>query len=88
MRKHALRDAAMRVVSITVVQLGFMLGGSIVIETVFALGGIGFLAWESISKNDVPTVQAVVLLFAIIYIVLTLKTDVINAVLDPRFRAL
>jgi peptide/nickel transport system permease protein len=78
----------MRVVSIAVVQLGFMLGGSIVIETVFALRGIGFLAWESISKNDVPTVQAVVLLFAIIYIVLTLKTDVINAVLDPRLRAL
>jgi peptide/nickel transport system permease protein len=87
-RKHALRDAATRVVSIAVVQLGFMLGGSIVIETVFALRGIGFLAWESISKNDVPTVQAVVLLFAIIYIVLTLKTDVINAVLDPRLRAL
>jgi peptide/nickel transport system permease protein len=78
----------MRVVSIAVVQLGFMLGGSIVIETVFALRGNCFLAWESISKNDVPTVQAVVLLFAIIYIVLTLKTDVISAVLDPRLRAL
>lgn len=85
--KHALRNAAMPVVSIAAVQLGFMLGGSIVIETVFALHGVGFLAWESISKNDFPTVQAVVLLLAIIYTLLTLGADLLNAVLDPRLRA-
>ncbi len=85
--KHAARNAAMPVVSIAAVQLGFMLGGSIVIETVFALHGVGFLAWESISKNDFPTVQAVVLLLACIYIVLTLGADLLNAVLDPRLRA-
>jgi peptide/nickel transport system permease protein len=84
--KHALRNAAIPVVSIAAVQLGFMLGGSIVIETVFALHGIGFLAWESISKNDFPVVQAVVLLLAMIYIGLTLTADVLNAVLDPRLR--
>jgi peptide/nickel transport system permease protein len=85
--KHAARNAAMPVVSIAAVQLGFMLGGSIVIETVFALHGVGFLAWESISKNDFPTVQAVVLLLACLYIVLTLGADLLNAVLDPRLRA-
>jgi ABC-type dipeptide/oligopeptide/nickel transport system permease component len=85
--KHALRNAAMPVVSIAAVQLGFMLGGSIVIETVFALPGIGYLAWESISKNDFPVVQAVVMLLAIIYIGLTLLADLMNAVLDPRLRA-
>jgi len=53
-----------RLVAIAAVQLGFMLGGSIVIESVFSLPGIGFLAWESISKNDFPVVQAVVLLLA------------------------
>lgn len=84
--KHALRNAAMPVVSVAAVQLGFMLGGSIVIEAVFALHGVGFLAWESISKNDFPVVQAVVLLLAIIYIVLTLLADMMNAVLDPRLR--
>src|SRR3954447_2426106 len=84
--KHAARNAAMPVVSIAAVQLGFMLGGSIVIETVFALHGVGFLAWESISKNDFPTVQAVVLLLAIIYTLLTLGADLLNAVLDPRLR--
>ena len=85
--KHAARNAAMPVVSIAAVQLGFMLGGSIVIETVFALHGVGFLAWESISKNDFPTVQGVVLLLAIIYTLLTLVADMLNAVLDPRLRA-
>lgn len=85
--KHAARNAAMPVVSIAAVQLGFMLGGSIVIETVFALHGVGYLAWESISKNDFPTVQAVVLLLAVIYTVLTLLADLLNAVLDPRLRA-
>ncbi|MSP88297.1 MAG: ABC transporter permease [Alphaproteobacteria bacterium] len=85
--KHAARNAAMPVVSIAAVQLGFMLGGSIVIETVFALHGVGFLAWESISKNDFPTVQGVVLLLAIIYTLLTLIADMFNAVLDPRLRA-
>ena len=85
--KHAARNAAMPVVSIAAVQLGFMLGGSIVIETVFALHGVGFLAWESISKNDFPTVQAVVLLLAIIYTLLTLGSDMLNALLDPRLRS-
>lgn len=85
--KHALRNAAIPVVSIAAVQLGFMLGGSIVIETVFALHGVGFLAWESISKNDFPVVQAVVLVLALIYIALTMAADLLNALLDPRLRA-
>ncbi len=84
--KHAARNAAMPVVAIAAVQLGFMLGGSIVIESVFSLPGVGFLAWESISKNDFPVVQAVVLLLAVIYIALTLFADMLNAVLDPRLR--
>src|SRR5262249_6025767 len=70
--KHALRNAAMPVVSIAAVQLGFMLGGSVVTESVFALPGVGYLAWESITKNDFPVVQAVVLFLAVIYIALTL----------------
>ena len=74
------------VVSIAAVQLGFMLGGSIVIETVFALHGVGYLGWESIAKNDFPVVQAVVLVLAVIYIGLTLLADILNAVLDPRLR--
>ena len=85
--KHALRNAAIPVVAIAAVQLGFMLGGSIVIEQVFALHGVGFLAWESIAKNDFPVVQAVVLVLAVIYVALTMVADLMNAVLDPRLRA-
>jgi peptide/nickel transport system permease protein len=84
--KHALRNAAIPIVSIAAVQFGAMLGGSIVIETIFALHGVGFLAWESISKADFTVIQAVVLLLSLIYIVLTLATDLLNAVLDPRLR--
>ena len=84
--KHALRNAAIPVVAIAAVQLGFMLGGSIVIEQVFALHGVGFLAWESIGKNDFPIVQAVVLVLAVIYVALTMLADLMNAVLDPRLR--
>jgi peptide/nickel transport system permease protein len=85
--KHALRNAAIPVVAIAAVQLGFMLGGSIVIESVFALHGVGFLAWESIGKNDFPVVQAVVLVLAVIYVALTMLADILNAVLDPRLRS-
>jgi peptide/nickel transport system permease protein len=84
--KHALRNAIIPVVSVSAVQFGFMLGGSIVVETVFALQGVGYLAWESIKRSDFPTVQAVILVFALIYIVLTLIADLLNGWLDPRIR--
>lgn len=84
--KHALRNAVIPVVSLAAVQFGFMLGGSIVIETIFALHGVGHLAWVSISRSDFPVVQGVVLVLALIYIILTLLSDVLNAWLDPRLR--
>jgi len=84
--KHALRNAVIPVVALAAVQLGLVLGGSVVIETVFALHGLGYLAWESINQNDLPVVQAVILLLSAIYIVLTLLSDIANAWLDPRLR--
>lgn len=84
--KHALRNAVIPVVALTAVQLGFVLGGSVVIETVFALHGLGYLAWESILQNDFPMVQAILMLIAVIYVVLTLLADLLNAWLDPRIR--
>lgn len=84
--KHALRNAIIPVVSLAAVQFGFMLGGSVIIETVFALHGAGYLAWESITRSDFPTVQAILLLFALFYIVLTFLADLLNAWLDPRIR--
>jgi peptide/nickel transport system permease protein len=87
MFRHALRNAIIPVVSLAAVQMGFMLGGSIVVESIFALHGAGYLAWESISRNDLPTVQALILVFSMFYIVFTLLADIVNAWLDPRMRA-
>ena len=84
--KHALRNAIIPVVALSCVQFGNMLGGAIVTERVFQFQGIGYLAWESISRNDFPIVQAVLLLVACIYIVLVLVGDLLNAWLDPRLR--
>lgn len=84
--KHALRNAVIPVVSLAAVQFGFMLGGSIVIETIFALHGIGYLALQSIARSDFPTVQAIVLILSLFYVVLTFLADLLNAFLDPRIR--
>ena len=84
--KHALRNAIIPVVSLAAVQFGFMLGGSIVIETIFAINGLGFLAWESILRADLPMMQAIVLVLSLFYIVLTFLADMLNAWLDPRIR--
>ena len=86
MFKHALRNAIIPVVSLAAVQFGYMLGGSIIIESIFALHGIGQLAWESISRADLPTVQAIVLVVSMIYVLLNLAGDLLNAWLDPRIR--
>jgi peptide/nickel transport system permease protein len=84
--KHALRNAIVPVVALAAVQFGFMLGGSIVIETIFQINGLGYLAWESIQRKDLPTMQAIVLVLAVIYVGLTLAADLLNAFLDPRLR--
>jgi peptide/nickel transport system permease protein len=84
--KHALRNAVVPVVALAAVQLGFLLGGSVVIETIFALDGLGYLAYQSITYKDFPVMQNIVLLLSVIYVVLTLASDIANAWLDPRIR--
>ena len=84
--KHALRNAIIPVVSLSAVQLGFMLGGSIVLETIFALNGLGNLAWQSIQRSDFEMMQAIVLILATFYVMLTFIGDLLNAFLDPRIR--
>jgi peptide/nickel transport system permease protein len=83
---HALRNALVPVVALAAVQLGFLLGGSIVIETIFALDGLGYLAYQSITNKDFPVTQAVLMLLAITYVLLTLLADLINTWIDPRLR--
>ncbi|MET0508130.1 MAG: ABC transporter permease, partial [Burkholderiaceae bacterium] len=84
--KHALRNALVPVVALAAVQLGLLLGGSIVIETVFALDGLGYLAYQGITHKDFPVIQAVLMLLSIAYVLLTLAADLVNAWIDPRLR--
>lgn len=84
--KHALRNAILPVVSLIAVSLGFLLGGSVIVESIFALNGIGFLAFQSIVRGDFPVVQAIIIFVSFAYIVLTFLADVVNAWLDPRIK--
>jgi ABC-type dipeptide/oligopeptide/nickel transport system permease component len=85
--KHALRNAAIPIVTITGLQFGTLLGGAVVTETVFAWPGIGRLAIQSIYNRDYPVVQCVVFLSALLFIVINLTVELIYGVLDPRIRA-
>lgn len=84
--KHALRNALGPVLSLSAVQLGVLLSGSVAIETVFSINGIGFLAWQSVQRADIPVIQAIVFLLSVIYLVLIVAGDLANSALDPRTR--
>jgi peptide/nickel transport system permease protein len=85
--RHVLRPALIPTVTVLGVNLGFLVGGTVVIEAVFGIPGVGQLMVNSIYARDYPTVQAVTLVFAALVVLLNLVTDVIVAMLDPRARA-
>lgn len=84
--KHALRNAAIVPLTYFGVLAGSILTGSVVIETVFAWPGIGWLAIEAIRGRDFPVVQTVVIVFAVIFLAANLLVDLLYAVVDPRIR--
>ncbi len=84
--KHALKNAAVPIVTITGLQFGTLLGGAVVTETVFAWPGIGRLAIQSIYNRDYPVVQCTVFVSAVLFIVINLCIDMIYGFLDPRVR--
>jgi peptide/nickel transport system permease protein len=84
--KHGVRSAITPIVTILGLDLGILLGGAILTETVFNIPGIGRLAFDAIQKNDLATVQGTVLLGALFIISLNLLVDVVYAFLDPRVR--
>ncbi|MGL5168760.1 MAG: ABC transporter permease [Afipia sp.] len=84
--RQVMRNALLPVVSVLAVQLGHKLGGSVITETVFAMNGLGRFALQSIVGGDIPTVQMLVVLFALTFIGLALLADLLNAWLDPRIR--
>lgn len=84
--KHALRNAILPVVAMSAISLGFLLGGAVIVETIFSINGIGSLAYRSIVRIDFPVVQAILFFLSFVYIFLTLVADLINAWLDPRIK--
>lgn len=86
MTKHGLRNAILPIVSLAAVQFGNLLEGSIIVEAVFALDGIGMLAWQSVQRLDFIVIQALVFWASMVYVVLTTLADVLNAFLNPRLR--
>jgi peptide/nickel transport system permease protein len=83
---HALRNAAIPVITVMGLQIGTLLGGSVVTETVFAYPGAGLLLVQSLGNRDIPVVQAYVMLIGVIVISINLILDVLYAALDPRIR--
>lgn len=84
--RHALKNASLPVVTVVGLQVGHLLGGAVVVETVFALPGIGKLGIDSILLRDFPTVQGVVLFMATGFVVVNLLVDLLYSGLDPRIR--
>jgi peptide/nickel transport system permease protein len=84
--RHALRNALLPVVSVLAVQLGHKLGGSFIVETVFAMNGLGRLAMQSVLGADIPTIQMLVFIFSLTFVVMTFLADLLNAWIDPRIR--
>lgn len=82
--KHALKNALIPTVTVAGLQVGFLIGGAIVVETVFAVPGIGSFGIDAIIKRDYPQVQAFVLVGALVFVVVNLLVDLLYAVIDPR----
>lgn len=84
--KHALRNAAVPIITIIGIAIGILISGVVVTESVFVIPGLGLLTLDAIQGRDYPTVQALILLFSVVYVVINLIIDVAYTILDPRIR--
>ena len=85
-RRHVLRNALLPTISVVSVQIGYLVGGLVVVETLFAYPGIGSLAYDSVQANDITVIEAIVLFTAVLYMLSNLVADVLYAALNPRVR--
>jgi peptide/nickel transport system permease protein len=83
---HILKNAAIPVITVMGLQLGYVLGGAIIIEQIFALPGVGRLTLNAVLERNYPVVQGAVLLITFSVMLVTIFTDALYAVLDPRVR--
>jgi peptide/nickel transport system permease protein len=84
MVRHVLRNALLSTVTIFGINIAFLMGSTVIIENVFAVGGVGQLLTEAILQRDYPVVQGITLLIAVFVVLINLFTDVVYALLDPR----
>jgi glutathione transport system permease protein len=84
--KHTLRNAMIPVITLTGLQFGFLLGGAVVVETVFSWPGLGRLLVDSVSFRDYPVIQAEIMLFSLEFVLINLAVDVLYAVANPEIR--
>ncbi|MBL4950812.1 ABC transporter permease [Neobacillus sp. YIM B02564] len=84
--KHALRNSLVSVITLIGLQVGYLLGGTVVLESIFSLPGLGNLIYESVLSRDYPIVQAAVLMFGTMFLLVNLIVDVMYGWVDPRIR--
>ena len=84
LRKHVFRNAILAVVAVYGVNLAYLISGTVLVENVFSLPGLGTLLVSSVASRDYPVVQGVTLLFAVLIVTINLVTDITQAALDPR----
>jgi peptide/nickel transport system permease protein len=84
--RHALRNAAVPIVTVIGLGVALLIGGAVVTESVFTIPGLGRLTVEAVLARDYPTIQAVILLFSVVYVMINLVIDILYRLLDPRIR--
>ena len=85
-RRHVVRNALIPVLTVIGIRIGYLLGGTVIVEELFALPGIGRLALNAIYQRDYPTVQGTVLFIALMFILINMLTDLTYSLVDPRIR--
>lgn len=86
LNRHVLRNAAIPIITVAGIQIARLLGGAVIVETIFGLPGIGRYVYEAISMRDYPVIQGVTLVVALAFVLVSLAVDVLYAIVDPRLR--
>lgn len=84
--RHCFKNAVIPVITVTSIQFGSMIVGAVLVENVFALGGVGGLLIESIKSSDYPVTQSITLMMVVVFLVINLLVDIVYAAIDPRIR--
>jgi peptide/nickel transport system permease protein len=84
--RHALRNAAVPILTVIGIGIAILMGGAVITESVFGLPGLGRLTVEAVLSRDFPTIQTVILMFSVVYVIINLLIDISYTVFDPRIR--